>query len=149
MDERLGSTDSRIYIDQPRDSATPEAHPSSYRRTRPHVTQEPIDDVEPEYVTRERYVTLDQQKSGHRHMGVATSDPQYLDPVGRNPRQSRPAPNATSQRGTNYARYLQTPKPGKSIFIARRNKARRRIRIVLAAAAIIIIITVIVRLVFF
>ena len=32
-----------------------------YRRQTPHITQSPIDDVEPSYVTRERYVTLEQQ----------------------------------------------------------------------------------------
>ena len=63
-----------------RQSSHPAAQARSFQRQSPHVTQTPIDDVEPQYVTRERYVTLEQaQGQGRRrHMGVATSNPSYL-----------------------------------------------------------------------
>lgn len=45
---------------------------------RPHISQEPINDAEPEYVTRNRYQTLEDAQTGRKHMGVASSDPVYL-----------------------------------------------------------------------
>ena len=34
-------------------------YPQTIRYHRPHISQEPIDDTEPEYVTRNRYQTLE------------------------------------------------------------------------------------------
>ena len=45
---------------------------------RPHISQEPINDAEPEYVTRNRYQTLEDAQTGRKHMGVASGDPVYL-----------------------------------------------------------------------
>ena len=54
------------------------AYSQPIRYHRPHISQEPINDAEPEYVTRNRYQTLEETQSGRRHMGVASSDPVYL-----------------------------------------------------------------------
>lgn len=54
------------------------AYSQPRRYHRPHISQDPIDDAEPEYVTRNRYQTLEEAQSGRRHMGVASSDPVYL-----------------------------------------------------------------------
>ena len=35
-------------------------HPQPMRYHRPHISQDPIDDAEPEYVTRNRYQTLEE-----------------------------------------------------------------------------------------
>lgn len=97
----------------------------------------------------------DTQHAGRRHMGVATSDPQYLpltpqeqareralareqqrhnvaaaqaDAFGAGPRPAHPA--QAVQPGTHRSlqhsdRYLSTPKPGKTIFKSRYEKQRR------------------------
>ena len=54
------------------------AYSQPIRYHRPHISQEPISDAEPEYVTRNRYQTLEESHSARRHMGVASSDPVYL-----------------------------------------------------------------------
>ena len=54
------------------------AYSQPIRYHRPHISQEPINDAEPEYVTRNRYQTLEESQSARRHMGVASSDPVYL-----------------------------------------------------------------------
>ena len=54
------------------------AYSEPRRYHRPHISQDPINDAEPEYVTRNRYQTLEESQSGRRHMGVASSDPVYL-----------------------------------------------------------------------
>ena len=53
-------------------------YPQTIRYHRPHISQEPIDDTEPEYVTRNRYQTLEESQSGRKHMGVAPSESAYL-----------------------------------------------------------------------
>lgn len=118
-----------------------------YQRTRPHITQEPIDDDPTRYVTRERYATLEQTRP-RRHMGVATSDPQYL-PVtepsrgalpGANSDVPGPAHPASGKRAPlHYDRYLQTPKPGKTIFSSRHERARRRTRAFIIAVLLVAI----------
>lgn len=90
----------------------PPAAKAPYRRQTPHITQSPIDDVEPSYVTRERYVTLEQARGGRKHMGTATSDPQYLSPTGYE-KNGHLSPNASRERDggratVHYERYLQT-----------------------------------------
>ena len=163
----------------------PSAAPA-YRRQTPHVTQPPIDDVETQYVTRERYQTLEQQAAQapakrRISMGRATSNPDYLPltadqlrrdqesaeaaqaqaqdiatsselaPASENipgggytsapntPRCPQPA-NGQHRQLTHSARYLQTPKPGRNIFVSPYTKRRRsRKRIVIAVAAVAII----------
>ena len=120
-----------------------------YRRQTPHITQAPIDDVEPSYVTRDRYVTLEQARGSRKHMGTATSDPQYLSPTGyeKNGRFSPgDAGERTKGRGAmHYERYLQTPKPGKSIFISRQERARKRNRRLILAAVIIVVAAILLK----
>lgn len=115
---------------------------SFYRHQTPHITQAPIDDVEPNYVTRDRYVTLEQARGSRKHMGTATSDPQYLSPTGYE-KGGRFSPSETGGRdkgrsSMHYGRYLQTPKPGKSIFISRQERARKRNRRLILAAIIVV-----------
>lgn len=114
-----------------------------YRRQVPHITQEPIDDVEPQYVTRERYVTLEESRAGRRrHMGTAVSDPDYLTQPTRDPG-ANPGTGATGQHTiTHSARYLQTPKPGKSIFTSQKARARQHTRRVVAALILLAVIVV-------
>lgn len=132
----------------------PAAPRQPYRRQVHHITQEPIDDVEPRYVTLNRYETLEQRgarrgagapggspspRSGanHKHMGVATSDPSYMptaEPAHR--------VGAAGPAPINYSRYLETPKPGKTIFAGRgRRKSPKRfipVVVVVVVAALII-----------
>lgn len=105
-----------------------------YRRVRPHISQEPIDDLENDYVTYDRFQRTrtpgrNDGPTGHKHMGTAVSTGEYV-------------PETPPTGEPNYARYLQTPKPGKSIFIARRNRRRRSMLIVVAAALIVVAIVV-------
>lgn len=112
----------------------------------------------------------DPQRTGRRHMGVASSDPQYLpltpqeqareraiardqqraqnagqQPDARNA-PPRPAhPMQAVQPGTHRslqhsARYLSTPKPGKTIFKSRYEKQRRHTKAVLLAVLALAII---------
>lgn len=113
---------------------------ASYQRSRQHVTQEPIHDDQ---------VRMD--VSGDRkHMGVATSDPQYL-PRTRpahpaHPRQQHAeGPDGQPQHAPlHYERYLQTPKPGKAIFTARQARARRHIAHIVLLIALLVVIAVVV-----
>ena len=64
-------------------SAARPAAPTFRDHRTPHVTQAPINDVDPVYAMPQRYATLEQQGSvgtrpGRKHMGTATSDPQHL-----------------------------------------------------------------------
>ncbi|MCI5784600.1 hypothetical protein ACTQY8_04630 [Collinsella bouchesdurhonensis] len=127
----------------------PSAAKAPYRRQTPHITQSPIDDVEPSYVTRERYVTLEQARGDRKHMGTATSDPQYLSPTGYE-KSGHLSPNASRERDggratVHYERYLQTPKPGKSIFISRQERARKRNRRLLLAAIIVVVVAILLK----
>lgn len=110
-----------------------------------HLTQEPIDDVPTEYVTRERYVTLEQlSKPRHVHMGVAEGDPEYLPHPARDGKGQRPQATGQNERQKlHYDRYLELPKQGKSIF-TRREQARARTRRIIAAVAILIVVAVVV-----
>lgn len=126
-----------------------------YHRATHHITQAPINDVEPHYVTRERYQTLEEVQSGRKHMGVATSDPTYLAdaPLSKLSPQDEPLPAAerTRERGprakqtlTHSSRYLQTPKPGRSIFISREVRRKQRTRRAILALFVLIVIVLIV-----
>ena len=124
------------YAGSPRYAASS----ASYQRARHHVTQEPIHDDQ---------VRVD-ASSGRKHMGVATSDPQYL-PRTRpehpaHPRQQRAeGPDGQPQHAPlHYERYLQTPKPGKAIFTARQARARRHVAHIVLLVALLVIIAVVV-----
>ena len=116
---------------------------------RPHISQEPINDPEPEYVTRNRYQTLEDARTGRKNMGVASGDPVYLKdaPLSKNSADhDEPMRESTThqQRGprpkqtlTHSARYLETPKKGKSIFVSS-SKRRKQHRLTI----LLLIITV-------
>lgn len=93
--------------------------------------------------------------SGRQHMGVATSDPQYLQPVETDAqRPSRPAhprhktPGDGTPQTLHSGHYLSTPPGKRAIFTQRQTKVRRRKRI-LIVLAILIVIAIIVWVVFF
>lgn len=126
-----------------------ESAPQPTRFHRPHISQEPINDPEPEYVTRNRYQTLEDAQTGRKHMGVASGDPVYLKdaPLSKNSAindEPTNAPATRQQRGprpkqtlTHSARYLETPKQGKSIFVSsskRRRQHRLQLLLLLVAA---------------
>ena len=86
-----------------------------------------------------------------KHMGVATSDPEYLPPVGhgRGTEHAMGAPSAVRGHGDNphrtqapsgaqpnYGRYISTPKKGRSIFTSRQDRQRRRVKILLGVLII-------------
>ena len=128
--------------------------PSRFHR--PHISQEPINDLEPEYVTRNRYRTLEDAQTGRKHMGVASGDPVYLKdaplsknsainddptkkPVTRHQRGPRP-----KQTLTHSARYLETPKQGKTIFVSssKRRKQHRLTILLMIIAAIAVALVI-------
>ena len=126
-----------------------ESAPQPMRLHRPHISQEPINDPEPEYVTRNRYQTLEDAQTGRKHMGVASGDPVYLKdaPLSKNSAindELTNVPATRQQRGprpkqtlTHSARYLETPKQGKSIFVSsskRRKQHRLQLLLLLIAA---------------
>lgn len=128
------------------------AYSQPRRYHRPHISQDPIDAAEPEYITRNRYQTLEESQSGRRHMGVASSDPVYLKdaPLSKNSacsQEQTQTPVKQQQRGprpkqtlTHSARYLETPKQGKSIFISSsRRRKQHRLQIALLIIAIVAI----------
>lgn len=107
------------------------------------------------------------QRGGQRkHMGTATSDPDYLTPTGfeHNGRQALNAYMSAkhqqkrgAQRGDeslkkanrngkpskpgqlHYDRYLSTPKPGRSIFISQHDRKRKRLKTLIAILIVLII----------
>lgn len=126
------------------------------RFRRPHISQEPINDPEPEYVTRNRYQTLEDAQTGRKNMSVASGDPAYLKdaPLSKNSA-DRDEPiresHAHQQRGprpkqtlTHSARYLETPKKGKSIFVSssKRRKQHRLTILLLIITAIAIAVVI-------
>ena len=138
-----------------------ESTPKSTRFHRPHISQEPINDQEPEYVTRDRYQTLEDAQTGRKHMGVASGDPVYLKdaPLSKNSAtndESENNPTTREQRGPrpkqtlmHSARYLETPKQGKAIFVSssrRRKQHRLQLALLIIAA---VAIALIIRYIFF
>ena len=84
-----------------------------------------------------------------KHMGVASSDPEYLpqtDPSGHVPPSSPTLRVRANERGTQvrqpvaggkpgqlrYDRYLQKPRKGHSIFTSRQDRQRQRVHVLLA-----------------
>lgn len=135
--------------------------PQPTRFHRPHISQEPINDPEPEYVTRNRYQTLEDTQTGRKHMGIASGDPVYLKdaPLSKNSAINAESTNASAareQRGprpkqtlTHSARYLETPKQGKSIFVSS-SKRRKQHRLQLALLIIAVVaIALVIRFIFF
>ena len=133
-----------------------ESTPQPTRFHRPHISQEPINDPEPEYVTRNRYQTLEDAQTGRKHMGVASGDPVYLKdaPLSKNSSfndEPANAPATPQQRGprpkqtlTHSARYLETPKQGKSIFVSSSQRRKKhRLTILLLIIAVIAVALVI------
>ncbi|MGO5361185.1 hypothetical protein ACTQY7_08250 [Collinsella sp. LCP19S3_G12] len=136
-------------------------YPQTIRYHRPHISQEPIDDTEPEYVTRNRYQTLEESQSGRKHMDVAPSESAYLKDAplskksaynqeqARTPAKQQRREPRPKQTLTHSARYLETPKQGKSIFISSsRRRKQHRLQIALLIIAIAAIALVI-RFIFF
>ena len=128
---------------------------------RPHISQEPINDPEPEYVTRNRYQTLEDAQTGRKHMGVASGDPVYLKdaPLSKNSadrdepmkasaahRQRGPRPKQTL---TNSARYLETPKQGKSIFISSSKRRKQHRLTILLLIIVAIAVALVIRFIIF
>lgn len=135
---------------------------------RPHISQEPINDPEPEYVTRNRYQTLEDAQTGRKHMGVASGDPVYLKdaPLSKNsaaseeplkasathqqrgprPKQRGPRPKQTL---THSARYLETPKQGKSIFVSSSKRRKQHRLTILLLIIVAIAVALVIRFIFF
>lgn len=138
-----------------RDNMTSDAEPrgASSRRVpfehcAPHITQEPIDDTAADYATIDRYSTLEQRRGGRRHMGTASSDPEYLPPARVRGRDRAgeggegPAPGSTDSLNRrsgslHYDRYLQLPNSGKAIFTSRQNRRRRRTHVALGVLIVL------------
>lgn len=83
---------------------------------------------------------------GRKHMGVATSDPQYLQPTGlQNGAPQGPAhprhkmPGDGEPQVLHSDRYLSAPSGRKTIFTARQDRARRRTRAALVVALIVVV----------
>ena len=85
-----------------------------------------------------------------KHMGVASSDPEYLPQTGSPGRVPPSSPtlriranerNGSGRGGTtkrtgnqgqlHYDRYLQAPKKGRSIFTSQQDRQRRRVQVLL------------------
>lgn len=128
---------------------------------RPHISQEPINDPEPEYVTRNRYQTLEDAQTGRKNMGVASGDPVYLNdaPLSKNSadhdepmresviqQQRGPRPKQTL---THSARYLETPKKGKSIFVSSSKRRKQHRLTILLLIITVIAIAVVIRFIVF
>lgn len=138
-----------------------ESTPQPTRFHRPHISQEPINDPEPEYVTRNRYQTLEDTQTGRKHMGIASGDPVYLKdaPLSKNSAINAEPTNASAAREqrsprpkqtlTHSARYLETPKQGKSIFVSS-SKRRKQHRLQLALLIIAVVaIALVIRFILF
>ena len=128
---------------------------------RPHISQEPINDPEPEYVTRNRYQTLEDARTGRKNMGVASGDPVYLKdaPLSKNSADhDEPMRESTThqQRGprpkqtlTHSARYLETPKQGKSIFVSSSKRRKQHQLTILLMIIAAIAVALVIRFIFF
>ena len=133
-----------------------ESSPQPARFHRPHISQEPINDLEPEYVTRNRYQTLENAQTRRKHMGVASGDPVYLTdaPLSKNSETNDKPTNAHAVREhrgsrpkqtlTHSARYLETPKQGKAIFVSSsRRRKQHRLQLALLIIAVVAIALII------
>lgn len=157
--ERVAPTPQRYPRARPQRDRSASAHPSQRQRnaSAPHDyldgtgpgTRQPMPrrmpgSHEDEHAGR----PTPEPAAGQRrvHMGVATADPQYLPPMAEGTRRPggaaplRPAHQRSEQRAPlHYDRYLQTPKPGKSIFTARHDRSRRRVKRLLAVLIVLAI----------
>lgn len=116
--------------------------------------------------TRDRRPAPIQRGGQRKHMGTATSDPDYLTPTGfeHNGRQALNAYMSAKhqqKRGAqplndslkkakgngktgkpgqlHYDRYLSTPKPGRSIFISQHDRKRKHLKMLITVLVILII----------
>lgn len=143
----------------PTQSEESTAQPARFHR--PHISQEPINDSEPEYVTRNRYRTLEDIQTGRKNMGVASGDPVYLKdaPLSKNSadhdgpmkesatqQQRGPRPKQTL---TYSARYLETPKKGKSIFVSSSKRRKQHRLTILLLIIVAIAVALVIRFIFF
>lgn len=94
-----------------------------------------------------------QRSGGHRrHMGTATADPSYLPLTPQEQARERAYARERMQHGNvreqagapahslrHSDRYLQTPKPGHSIFTSQRQRRARRARTMIAVVALLAI----------
>ena len=127
-----------------------------YRRTTRHITQDPITD---DSLRAPAGTQQAPRPSGgnRKHMGVATSDPQYLpvlEPENARTRTRRPHAPAHERTGEervstpNYSRYLETPKSRRPIFQSRQDRARRRTTALLLGLLVVAIVLIAVWLIF-
>lgn len=128
---------------------------------RPHISQEPINEPEPKYATRNRYQTLEEAQTGRKHMGVASGDPVYLKdaPLSKNSAindDPTKTPITRQQRGprpkqtlTHSARYLETPKQGKSIFVSTSKRRKQHRLTILLLIIAVIAVALVIRFIFF
>ena len=135
------------------------AQPARFHR--PHISQEPINDSEPEYVTRNRYQTLEDVQTGRKNMGVASGDPvdlkeAPLSKISAENDEPSKTPITRQQRGprpkqtlTHSARYLETPKQGKSIFVSSRKRRKQHRLTILLLVITVIAIAVVIRFIIF
>lgn len=122
---------------------------------RHHISQEP------EYVTRNRYQTLEDAQTGRKHMGVASGDPVYLKdaPLSKNSainNDPTKTPITRQQRGprpkqtlTHSARYLETPKQGKTIFVSSSKRRKQRRLTILLLIIVVIAVALVIRFIVF
>lgn len=92
------------------------------------------------------------RQRARKHMGTATSDPEYLpqtefqrqcaaDPDARQtPIRDARAPQRS--KTLRYDRYLQTPRPGRSIFTSPQARRQRHARIIVLIALIAIALVI-------
>ena len=148
--------------------------PQPIRFHRPHISQEPINGPEPKYVTRNRYQTLEEAQTGRKHISNARRSPNGAQTYGR--RLGRPvylkdaplsknsaasdepmkASAAHQQRGprpkqtlTHSARYLETPKQGKSIFVSSSKRRKQHQLTILLMIIAAIAVALVIRFIFF
>lgn len=145
MDDRTGANGPTPYPEQLRDHAEP-ASPTPYQRPMGQAAGVPFDDMPAPDMPAQEYREVPYRTSAPRkHMGVATSDPDYLpvtDPRGQagRPGPAHPISADAKNHPLHYDRYLELPKRGKSIFISRRERKQRRAHIAILVIALLAII---------
>lgn len=85
------------------------AYSQPRRYHRPHISQDPIDDAEPEYVTRNRYQTLEEAQSGRRHM----ESPRAIRCISKMPPYPKTAHAARSKHKHPPSNIAEGPVPSK------------------------------------
>ena len=83
-----------------------------------------------------------------KHMGIATSDPEYLPQVQPSAQRTASPQMAPKHTISNSSRYLSTPKAGRSIFISRYERRRATIKRCILLVVLIVIIALVVWFIF-